>query len=45
MQRKSNKKNMNAKQNKKQFYKKAFQDSKRNEEVKNGIVGFLATCD
>lgn len=44
MQRKFNKKNMSAKQ-KKQFYKKQFQSSKRSEEVKNGIVGFLATCD
>ena len=44
MQRKFNPKGMNAKQ-KKQFYKKQFQSSKRNEEVKNGIVGFLATCD
>ncbi len=35
----------NKKRNKKQFYKQQFQASKRNEEVKQGITGFLITCD
>ena len=35
---------MNAKQ-KKQHYKKQFASSKRGEEIKKGIVGFLVTCD
>jgi len=35
----------NNKRNKKQFYKQQFQASKRHEEVKAGIAGFLVTCD
>jgi hypothetical protein len=33
------------KRDKKSFYKQKFQDSKRNEEIKKGITGFLVTCD
>ena len=36
---------MDKKRDKKQFYKAKFQDSKRHEEIKNGMTGFLVTCD
>jgi len=36
---------MDKRRNKKDFYKKAFMTSKRNEEIKQGICGFLITCD
>ena len=32
-------------QKKKQFYRKQQANSKRGQEVKGGLVGFLATCD
>jgi hypothetical protein len=33
------------KRNKKQFYKQQFQQSKRSEGIKQGIAGFMVTCD
>lgn len=36
---------MQKKQKKKQYYRQQFQQSKRGEEIKRGITGFLITCD
>ena len=33
------------KRNKKQFYKQAQQQSKRSDSIKQGMTGFLVTCD
>ena len=36
---------MDRKRDKKKDYKSKFANSKRNEEVKKGITGFLITCE